>query len=129
LAPHRSGDGRFTVSGPHLTLEPKPALALALAVNELATNAAKYGAMSTANGSVAIRWNTDMRKDVPMFVFTWQEFGGPPVTEPSHKGFGTRMIERLLANDFRGDVSLAYQREGVICRLTTPLQNLAPFSQ
>jgi two-component sensor histidine kinase len=96
-------------------------------VNELATNAAKYGAMSTLKGSVAIGRKTEIVKDVPTFVFMWQEFDGPQVTEPTRKGFGTRMIECLLAHDFQGDVSLAYRPEGVICRLTTPLRNLEPL--
>lgn len=129
LAPHRTGEGRFKIFGPHLTLEPKPALALALAVNELATNAAKYGAMSNREGSVAVRWETKTLDTIPSFVFIWQEFDGPHVAGPSHKGFGTRIIERLLANDFRGDVVLEYAPEGVICRLTTALKNLDPFPE
>ena len=112
-----------------MTLEPKPALALALAVNELATNAAKYGAMSNRDGFVAVQWETKILETIPSFVFIWQEFAGPQVAAPSYKGFGTRMIERLLANDFRGDVVLEYPPEGVICRLTTPLKNLDPFPE
>ena len=124
LAPHRTGQDRFKVSGPALTLEPKPALALALAVNELATNAAKYGSMSDPNGSVAINWQIDTASELPTFIFTWQEFDGPPVSPPTREGFGTRLIVRLLASDFRGDVSLDYRPAGLICRLTTRLKDL-----
>lgn len=129
LAPYRTGKGRFRISGPEIRLEPKPALALALAANELATNAIKYGSMSTSAGFVDIRWEMESVDDVPTFLFTWQEFDGPTVTEPTYKGFGTRMIERLLANDFRGDVAITYQPTGVICRLTTPLKHLEAFPE
>jgi two-component sensor histidine kinase len=92
LAPHRTGQGRIDVSGPEVSLQPKQALAIALAVHELATNAVKYGALSGAGGTVCIAWSTGIAADVPTFHFVWSEAGGPAVVEPkqSQKSFGSR---------------------------------------
>jgi two-component sensor histidine kinase len=126
LAPHRTGQGRIDVSGPELLLQPKQVLAMALAVHELATNAVKYGALSGGGGKVCIAWSTGIVADVPTFHFAWTEAGGPPVVEPkqSQKGFGSRLIERLLSNDFGGAVLITYANSGVVCELTAPLANL-----
>jgi two-component sensor histidine kinase len=126
LAPHRTGQDRFEVSGPELLLQPKPALAIALAVHELATNAMKYGALSKDGGRVRVRWSTNIRDGIPGFDFDWNETGGPPVVtpEPSQKGFGTRLIERMLKNDVGGDVRLNFAPDGVSCEVRAPLNNL-----
>jgi two-component sensor histidine kinase len=123
LAPHRSGQGRIRASGPDLNLQPKQALALALAVHELATNATKYGALS-ANGHVEIVWSPAIVDEVPSFRFTWTERGGPPVSQPASKGFGSRLIEQVLGNDFSGKVQIFYRRDGVVCELIAPLSAL-----
>jgi two-component sensor histidine kinase len=125
LAPHRSG--RIRTSGPDLELQPRQALALALATHELATNATKYGALS-ANGRVEIVWSTGIVGAVPSFRFTWTESGGPQVTEPAsdRKGFGTRLIEQMLGNDFAGKVTTTYPPGGVVCELLAPLSALNP---
>src|SRR6185437_15715202 len=101
LAPHRSGQGLIQVEGPDLELLPKEALALSVAIHELATNAVKYGALSIG-GKVDITWSNDPSKTG--FRLTWTESGGPAVKEPSQsqKGFGSRLIELMLANDFKG---------------------------
>jgi len=124
LAPHRTGDGRIEVSGPDLRLNPKQALALALAVNELATNAVKYGALSNAGGIVEVSWLTMIAEEVPTFAFEWNESGGPTVAIPSRTGFGSRLIERVLMNDFGAHVRIRYEPSGVICELVAPLANL-----
>ena len=124
LASHRTGEGRIRIAGPDLRLNPKQALSLALAVHELATNAAKYGALSVAEGTVAINWSTPIIEKVPMFMFKWNESGGPPVGAPSRVGFGSRLIERVLANDFDAKVRIDYKTRGVSCELVTPLSNL-----
>jgi two-component sensor histidine kinase len=125
LAPHRSSQGRIRSSGPDLELQPRQSLALAVATHELATNAAKYGALS-ANGRVEIIWSTEIIEEVPSFRFTWSESGGPQVTEPaaSGKGFGTRLIEQMLGNDFAGKVTVSYPPGGVVCELIAPLSAL-----
>jgi two-component sensor histidine kinase len=126
LAPHRVGEGRIDVAGRKLLLHPKQALAIALAVHELATNAVKYGSLSNATGKIRIAWSSEVTADVPTFRFTWTETGGPAVVEPqpSEKGFGSRLIERTLKNDFGGVVSITYNDSGVVCELTAPLANI-----
>jgi two-component sensor histidine kinase len=124
LAPYRTGEGRFTFSGPSLTLRSRQALALSLAIHELATNAIKYGALSNAAGHVSVTWTSEDRDGVPIFTFTWQEIGGPVVSEPSNVGFGSRLISRVLKDDFGGTVEAIYAPTGLICRLTTPIENL-----
>lgn len=127
LAPHRSGQGRIRTSGPDLVLQPKQALALSVAVHELATNAIKYGALS-ATGRVDIVWANEVIDKVPSFRFSWTESGGPRVSEPAsnRRGFGSRLIEQMLGNDFAGKVQTLYKPAGVVCELIAPLSALAP---
>jgi two-component sensor histidine kinase len=120
LKSHRTGQGNFSVSGPPLKVAPNQALSLTLAVNELATNAAKYGALSTPNGRVEISWSTSV-KGVPTFHFNWREHSGPAVVKPTRQGFGSRVIRDFMANDFGGTVRLAYEPDGVVCELKSPL--------
>lgn len=126
LAPHRASEGRFSLSGPEINLPPKQALALSLAVHELATNAVKYGALST-DGKVSIAWSKRMEDLGSKFIFKWTESGGPAVAapEPSHKGFGSKLIEKMLASDFRGKVTTTYRSSGVECELVAPFDVLS----
>jgi two-component sensor histidine kinase len=118
LAPYNFDEARVHIGGPEVMLEPKQALALALAANELTTNAMKYGALSNANGTVDITWTIGNSEDQrPTLHFTWQEKDGPPVSPPSRTGFGTRVIKNLLADDFNGDVALAYEPGGLTLKL------------
>jgi len=126
LAPHRTDDRRINFGGPEIELEPKPALALALAVHELATNAVKYGALSTS-GQVDVVWSNEENGNNAGFRFNWTESGGPRVTEPNKKGFGSRLIERVLANDFGGEVKTHYRPDGVVCELVACRNNCAQF--
>src|SRR5436305_518498 len=96
LAPYRTGERRFTVVGPPLVVKSRQALALSLAIHELATNALKYGALTVASGHVSISWRTENQEGMPNFVFTWQELGGPSVSKPTGAGFGSRLISRVL---------------------------------
>jgi two-component sensor histidine kinase len=123
LASHKTEGKKFDVSGPELYIAPKQALALTLAVNELATNALKYGALSSSKGKVDISWSSSVN-GIPTFVFLWREHGGPPVVAPARHGFGSRVIKDFVANDFGGTVRLSYEPDGVICELTSPLENL-----
>jgi two-component sensor histidine kinase len=127
LVPHGSGPGRIRAGGPDLLLQPKQALALSLAVHELATNAVKYGALSSSGGSIAIAWSEETIEAAPSFRFTWTESGGPPVSQPApeRKGFGSRLIERMLQNDFSGKVEIVYRPDGVVCELIAPMSALA----
>jgi two-component sensor histidine kinase len=125
LIPYRTGEDRFTVSGPPLIVKSRQALALSLAIHELATNALKYGALTAASGQVSITWKSEEQEGGPKFVFVWREFGGPPVSEPAGVGFGSRLISRVLQDDFGGAVEVSYGSTGLVCRLTAPLENLA----
>ncbi len=125
LAPYRTGEGRFTVSGPPLVVRSRQALALSLALHELATNALKYGALTAATGCVSISWECEDQDGESKFVFLWRESGGPTASNPARVGFGSRLISRVLEDDFRGFVDVSYESTGLVCRLTAPLENLA----
>ena len=122
LTPHMSGAERFIIEGEHLALSAKQSLSMALTVHELATNAAKYGALSVPSGLVRISWSTKSVNDAGerQFIFTWHESGGPTVSKPERTGFGSRLITRVLAADFEGEVRIDYPPEGVTCVLTSP---------
>ena len=122
LRPHRSDrEERFEVHGPEVHLSSKTALAIAMALHELATNAIKYGALSNEVGQVRLRWEVDTSRGEQRLHVVWCETGGPPVTPPSRKGFGSRLIERGLAAELGGSVQLAYRASGVVCTIDTPL--------
>ena len=101
LAAHDDGDARFAVDGPQLRLTPKTAVTLAMTLHELATNATKYGALSTDSGRVAVAWQHDGNE----FALRWEERGGPPCSAPARPGFGTRMLERALSAQLGGKSS------------------------
>lgn len=113
LGPHAEIGSRIKVAGPPLTLNPRGALAFALALHELATNAAKYGALSNETGHVELKWSIDRHFGDPKLRLLWDEIGGPPVTPPMRRGFGSRMIERSLKSYFRGEAKLEYLPEGL----------------
>ncbi|WP_377297390.1 HWE histidine kinase domain-containing protein [Rhizobium sp. SGZ-381] len=116
LAPHRMTAERILMSGPQVMLNEKQALSLSLAINELATNAIKYGALHADNGTVAITWEGD---GLGRFRLTWQENGGPTVAPPSRRGFGTTLMERVVPHDFGGTALLAYDPSGLRYTLST----------
>ena len=120
LAAHNSGDGRFDIHGPDLHLGARPALALSLALHELATNAAKYGALSAPGGRVSIVGRKTVRDGRPVADIEWREEGGPPVAEPTTRGFGLIMME-IAAQQQNGGASFEWPREGFVCRLSVPL--------
>lgn len=103
----------FSIDGPEVRLSPAVTLAMSMALHELATNAAKYGALSVAGGHVAVRWHHVDAGDAHRVRFSWVESGGPPVVPPTRTGFGTRMISRVLAQHVRGQASIDYPPEGV----------------
>jgi PAS domain S-box-containing protein len=118
----REGLGRIDIEGPNLWLRPHIALALSMALHELATNASKYGALSIPSGRVIIQC-TVTSHNPRLLSLRWEEIGGPPVTPPSRKGFGTRLIERGLSVELGGDAIITFEPSGVVCTLTTPLDN------
>jgi two-component sensor histidine kinase len=116
LQPHVGGDPRVSFAGPPLRLVEKKALALSLAVNELATNALKHGALSVPDGKVAIAWG--IGRDGSGWL-TWTESGGPRVGPPSRQSFGTLLLEQVVPQDFGGTAALDYRPEGLVYRLVT----------
>ncbi|MBY0611732.1 MAG: hypothetical protein K2P80_06070 [Beijerinckiaceae bacterium] len=100
--------------GPELTLGPKHALAMTMVLHELCTNAMKYGALSTPEGRVSIRWTAEPTDDA--VVLLWREQGGPPVSPPAHLGFGSTLIKRGFGSEFDG-VTLSYPPEGATCEI------------
>jgi PAS domain S-box-containing protein len=104
---------RFDIEGEDVWLGPRAALALALALHELSTNAVKYGALSGDRGRVSIRWWLDEA----MLRLEWKEAGGPPTVEPPSRGFGTRLIERGLAADLGGTARMYFEPDGLRCAI------------
>jgi two-component sensor histidine kinase len=115
LAPHAAA-GRLDLAGPDLRVSPKMALALAMGAHELATNAVKYGALSGAEGRVGVTWQVADGR----LALEWRESGGPAVTAPSRRGFGSRLLERGLAHELGGAVRLTFEAGGVVCRIEAP---------
>ena len=116
---HLAGDAdRFEIRGISVWLTPRAALALALALHELGTNAAKYGALSVDTGRVSIAWWEEDGK----LRLEWKESGGPPVVAPSRTGFGSRLIERGLVSDLAGGASLVFEPDGLRCTIHAALE-------
>lgn len=116
----------IALAGPRVVLPPKQALTLAMALHELCTNAAKYGALSVPQGRIALTWQTGRGAAARTLTLTWRESGGPEVTAPARRGFGTLMIEQALAQDFDGEVQLAFDPGGLACRMTGTVRRTAP---
>jgi two-component sensor histidine kinase/PAS domain-containing protein len=114
-----AGEPQISHTGPPVWVNAHDALALSLALHELATNAAKYGALSGPEGRVVIQW-TLVRSEL---TFTWTEQGGPPVAPPSRSGFGSRLLRRSLAHDLHGEVTLVFAPEGVRCTIRCSLED------
>ncbi|SIQ75774.1 HWE histidine kinase domain-containing protein [Bosea sp. TND4EK4] len=113
MMPHRHAEHRIDVAGDGDKLTPQEALGLSLAIHELATNAIKYGALSGETGRVAMKW----ARPGGAFVFEWIENDGPPVAPPSNRGFGSKLIERIVAAYFEGEGHLDFRPEGVRFKL------------
>nr|WP_137830239.1 PAS domain S-box protein [Methylobacterium sp. L1A1] len=121
----QDGTSRIRISGPNVLLAAKPALALSLALHELATNAAKYGALSNEDGYVDLRWHVVHEAEASRFWLTWTEQGGPPIlVQPARRGFGSRLIERSFAAEVNGDVKLTYTPTGLVCRFEASLASM-----
>lgn len=118
LAPY-SVDHDVTLEGPVLLLTQEAAVAFSLAAHELATNAAKYGALSGQGGSVRISWRFEGEKE-DRFLFTWREISGPPVSSPSRQGYGQKTLHRSIASAVDGKVVLDYRVEGLVCNVAAP---------
>jgi two-component sensor histidine kinase len=123
LKPHIPGPGRYIIEGPSVTIGSKQAVSLALALHEMATNAAKYGALTRPEGRVYLNWSVTSAPPRE-FRFQWREEGGPTVAPPTRKGFGSRLVNTVMANDFGGAVEVIYDPAGVALKLVSPAAGL-----
>ena len=125
LAPYaRDEDHQLDLVGPHTELAPNDALSLGLAIHELATNAAKYGSLSVPGGKVTVRWS---QINDTLAKIEWIESDGPPVSQPQRRGFGTDLIEKIVAHELRHPVELDFRPEGVRCSLLVPIREPSEF--
>ena len=108
---------RLNAQGPAAMLTPATALSFSLALHELVTNAIKYGALTTEAGRIALDWRFEETGEGRRLQISWRETGGPPVSPPSRKGFGSRLIERGLAAEIGGAVTLSFEPDGVVCEI------------
>ncbi|CAN5229234.1 hypothetical protein BH10PSE2_BH10PSE2_17210 [soil metagenome] len=120
VEPFDQGGGRFIISGEDIRITSSSVIAFAMTLNELCTNTTKFGALSQPGGQVRLSW----RVDGDRVQLDWVESGGPPVSEPTRKGFGTRMITSL-GQQLKGQVSLDYRPEGFVYSLNVPVEALA----
>jgi two-component sensor histidine kinase len=123
LAPHANAD-QLVISGPAVRLSARQALALSLALHELATNALKYGALSTPAGRVLVEWTAGQPGGDQPFEFRWRETMGPRVQAPARRGFGLRLIKSTLAQDFVGEAAVDFCPDGVVCTVRTSMAML-----
>ena len=121
LKPAGAIRSRIETSGPAIRLSPHAALNIALALHELFTNTLKYGALCNEDGKVKLTWQ-HLDSDGKLRI-EWREEGGPPVVAPKYRGFGSLLLERTLARDLDGKVTLAFERAGVICIIEMPVTN------
>jgi PAS domain S-box-containing protein len=118
LSPYsQTGETRTLINGPAVILKPDVAQAMAVALHELATNAAKYGALSVTTGQVRVEWS---HGEDGQLVLCWTETGGPPVNLPTRRGFGTRALETMIRDGVNGRVQLDWHAEGVDCEIAVP---------
>ena len=116
--------GRIAIAGPDLALKARAAQTFALLFYELATNAAKHGALSAPGGEVSLQWYVDHSGSEPLFRLTWREMKGPPVETPKRRGFGELLVRRIAPRDFAGRSKVSYQSEGFEYELEAPLREL-----
>jgi two-component sensor histidine kinase len=117
LEPYATNPGRIRIIGPEILMPSAQALMLSMVFHELATNAVKYGALSSSSGAIVVEW----RRDGNELALTWREHGGPPAHEPTQTGFGSRLITRGLAGN-GGTAQMAYNESGLVCTIRCPIR-------
>jgi len=125
LAPYAQGqESAVDLDGPSVDLAPNDALLLGLAIHELATNASKYGALSVVGGRVMVHWQ---RIEPDLARVQWQEVGGPPVSQERRRGFGTELLERIVAHELGHAIEMDFAPTGLACVLMVPVRVPAAF--
>jgi two-component sensor histidine kinase/PAS domain-containing protein len=126
LEPYQDGmQQRIRLRGPRINLQPSAVLALGLAVHELATNAVKYGSLSVPEGKVHVMWAVTTGAGQSALLVEWVESSGPPVKKPERQGFGTKLIQRGLAQQLGGEIKLDFVPTGIRCVITFPISTMA----
>lgn len=128
LSTFSAGKGRYLAAGPTVMLSARQAQAVTLAIHELSTNAAKYGALSTPTGSVNVRWDVvpESAEQRAKLIIVWTESGGPVVHPPKRRGFGTDLIEGMITHELGGKATVEYPETGIRCTIEIPLDSLIP---
>ncbi len=124
LAPYQVND-QIVFDGSNIQLQPATAQTLAMALHELVTNSAKYGALSTLTGRLGIHWKIE----ADVLNILWEERDGPPVVEPVSRGFGTRSVIASIESQLGGQAEFDWRPEGLICRLSVPLKQAGASRQ
>jgi PAS domain S-box-containing protein len=123
LSPYSRDNGaRVRIAGPKCVLEPSAAQAIAVTLHELATNAAKYGALSVPEGHIQVEWSSAPAGPT---VLRWIEAGGPPVKPAKRKGFGSRVMDSMIRNQLKGEMRFDWRSEGIVCEITLPAARAA----
>jgi two-component sensor histidine kinase len=121
LAPYlQDGAARARIEGPCVLLEPTMAQAIAVSLHELATNAAKYGALSETKGRVEFTWS---HRPDDQLVLRWTERDGPKITAPKRKGFGARVISTMIEDQLKGQLRLDWSAQGLTCEIVFPMRD------
>jgi PAS domain S-box-containing protein len=121
LAPYTT-DTNTVISGPDVTLTSAETQAVAIVMHELVTNAAKYGALSSPNGRVSVRWDRTGADAAAILTITWRELGGPPIAAPVQTGYGSSVIRDLIPHELGGTVNLIFLSDGACCKIEIPLE-------
>ncbi len=121
LAPYTT-NVNATINGPDIILPAAATQAVAMVLQELVTNAVKYGALSAADGRVSVSWDRQRRGDAASLTLAWRETGGPPAEAPSRSGYGTSLIRDLIPHELGGTVDLVFASDGVRCGMEIPLK-------
>lgn len=119
LGPYMTAPSRIRLDGPEVQLPPKPAVVLGMAFHELATNAAKYGALSSAAGQVQADWKMD--REGALLTIAWGELGGPLIEAEPTPGFGSRLLRQIITRELAGQLDIRFEREGVRCTMAVPM--------
>jgi two-component system CheB/CheR fusion protein len=121
LAPFAPERGRYQAAGAPVLLSANAALAFALVLYELATNATKYGALSVPTGQIEVGWSLDAKNsDTPALMFNWRERGGPRVSEPTRRGFGSELLQRQVRHELKGNSTMEFLEDGLRVSVEIP---------
>jgi two-component sensor histidine kinase len=115
-------DANTAIDGPDVMLTSAQAQPVAMVIHELATNAAKHGALSSPDGRVSVSWERTGTNAAVVLTITWNEVGGPPTRAPVRRGYASRLIRDLIPHELGGTVDLAFPSDGLCCKIEIPLE-------